>query len=117
MHSCIIACYIDQIAREVARCTIYHSNFPETLAHVRPAKHTRHWPNLPKRLRENWNHSRRALVDADAEQLFEQLRIANAREDHSTSKNYLYVMRMAVYYANGGREDLKLKWNYWKNPA
>ncbi len=55
------------------------------------------------------------LVGADADELYEQLRTANARVDHPTSKNYLYVIRMAVYYANGGRDAAKLKWNYWKD--
>ncbi len=45
------------------------------------------------------------LIGADADELFEKLRTANAREDHPTSKNYLYVIRMAVYYANGGRDE------------
>ncbi|MCC6510639.1 MAG: hypothetical protein IT423_16165 [Pirellulaceae bacterium] len=57
------------------------------------------------------------LVGADAESLFEQLQTANSREDHPTSNNYLYVIRMAVYYANGGRDAAKLKWNYWKSPG
>ncbi|MCU0709757.1 MAG: helix-hairpin-helix domain-containing protein [Pirellula sp.] len=35
--------------------------------------------------------------------------------DHRTSKNYLYVIRMAVYYANGGRDESKLHWNAWKD--
>ncbi|KAI9029216.1 hypothetical protein DFJ74DRAFT_657516 [Hyaloraphidium curvatum] len=56
------------------------------------------------------------LEGADPEDLFEQLRAANAAEDHATGKNYLYVIRMAVYYANGGRDAEKLKWNYWKDP-
>lgn len=54
------------------------------------------------------------LVDQDPETLFEALRLANEAVDHKTSKNYLYVIRMAVYYANGGRNELKLKWNAWK---
>lgn len=28
----------------------------------------------------------------------------NLQKQHATSKNYLYVLRMAVYYANGGRD-------------
>ncbi len=56
------------------------------------------------------------LINADAEQLFAALQAANALEAHATSKNYRYVIRMAVYYANGGREPDKLKWSYWKKP-
>ena len=55
------------------------------------------------------------LVNQDAEQLFHALRRANEAVDHQTSKNYLYVLRMAVYYANGGRDPLKLKWKAWKD--
>jgi len=55
------------------------------------------------------------LVDHNPEQLYESLRLANEEVDHKTSKNYLYVLRMAVYYANGGRDELKLKWNAWKD--
>ncbi|NJL55019.1 hypothetical protein HC928_07390 [bacterium] len=55
------------------------------------------------------------LVDRDPDELFDELRRANEAIDHKTSKNYLYVIRMAVYYANGGRDDLKLKWNAWKD--
>jgi Pathogenicity locus len=55
------------------------------------------------------------LVGANPEELFSQLKIANALEDHPTSKNYLYVIRMCVYYANGGREADKLKWSAWKD--
>lgn len=55
------------------------------------------------------------LVNQDPEQLYHALRLANDAVDHKTSKNYLYVLRMAVYYANGGRDALKLKWNAWKD--
>lgn len=55
------------------------------------------------------------LVGRDPEQLFEQLQRANAAVDHKTSKNYLYVLRMAIYYAEGGREVSRLKWNAWKD--
>ena len=46
-----------------------------------------------------------------AETLFEKLIAANAAVGHPTSKNYLYVIRMAVYYADGGRDPEKLRWN------
>ncbi|MEM7624760.1 MAG: helix-hairpin-helix domain-containing protein [Planctomycetota bacterium] len=51
----------------------------------------------------------------DPEALFAELVAANDREIHPTSKNYLYVIRMAVYYANGGRDPDKLKWSAWKD--
>lgn len=57
------------------------------------------------------------LIDQDPDELFESLRAANVAVDHKTSKNYLYVLRMAVYYANGGRDESKLKWHAWKDSA
>jgi hypothetical protein len=50
-----------------------------------------------------------------AEEVFESLSKANLKEDHKTSKNYLYVIRMLIYYAHGGADQDKLKWNYWKD--
>ena len=55
------------------------------------------------------------LRHQDPQVLFEALVEANAHEAHATSKNYLYIFRMAVYYANGGREPGKLRWNAWKS--
>lgn len=49
------------------------------------------------------------------ERLFRKLADTNAQEGHPTSKNYLYVIRMAVYYADGGRDPEKLRWNAWKD--
>ena len=49
------------------------------------------------------------------ERLYAQLMDANDREMHPTSKNYLYVIRMAVYYADGGRDPGKLRWHAWKD--
>jgi nucleotidyltransferase/DNA polymerase involved in DNA repair len=60
-------------------------------------------------------HSINDLRDRDATTLFQDLQQANNLEDHKTSKNYLYVIRMAVYYANGGRDASKLMWNAWKD--
>jgi hypothetical protein len=51
----------------------------------------------------------------DADIVFESLVKANLEENHKTSKSYLYVIRMIIYYAQGGREANKLKWNAWKN--
>jgi hypothetical protein len=50
-----------------------------------------------------------------AEEVFEDLYQANLLENHKTSKNYLYVIRMLVYYSGGGRDLEKIKWSYWKN--
>lgn len=55
------------------------------------------------------------LIDQDADDLFQRLCRANDQEGHATSKNYLYVLRMAVYYAHGGRDISKLKWHAWKD--
>lgn len=57
------------------------------------------------------------LVGVDADALFAQLKMANDAQEHSTSKNYLYVIRMCIYYANGGRDGGKLKWNAWTDKA
>ncbi len=48
-------------------------------------------------------------------QIFEKLSKKNLELNHKTSKNYLYSIRMIIYYANGGRENGKLKWNVWKD--
>ncbi len=53
------------------------------------------------------------LQGKDAEGLFLELKLANDAEDHKTSKICLYVIRMCIYYANGGRDPEKLKWNAW----
>ncbi|MEM8945594.1 MAG: helix-hairpin-helix domain-containing protein [Planctomycetota bacterium] len=55
------------------------------------------------------------LNDQDPEQLYQALCQANEAVEHKTNKNYLYVLRMAVYYASGGRNETKLKWNAWKD--
>lgn len=55
------------------------------------------------------------LAGHDPDELFQALVEENLKESHKTSKNYLYVLRMAVYYANGGRDQEKLKWSYWKD--
>lgn len=55
------------------------------------------------------------LVGRDPAELYDALRDANDAVGHKTSKNYLYVLRMAVYYAEGGRDESKLKWHAWKD--
>jgi Pathogenicity locus len=54
------------------------------------------------------------LANAVPEETYARLVFINESENHKTSKNYLYVIRMVIYYANGGREPEKLKWSYWK---
>ena len=55
------------------------------------------------------------LRGRSAEAVFRRLERANAAEEHPTSKNDLYVIRMCVYDANGGRDPEKLRWNAWKD--
>lgn len=55
------------------------------------------------------------LRRGNPDRLFARLRAANEAQNHATSKNYLYVIRMAVYYAKGGRDPEKLRWNAWKD--
>ncbi len=55
------------------------------------------------------------LGGSDPEALYARLGLTNESEGHSTSKNYLYVIRMAVYYANGGRDVAKLRWSEWSD--
>lgn len=57
----------------------------------------------------------RQLRHADPQALFQKLVRANEAERHATAKNYLYVIRMTVYYANGGRDPSKLVWHAWKD--
>jgi hypothetical protein len=49
------------------------------------------------------------------ERLFKKLEEVNNKLGHKTSKNYLYVIRLAVYFANGGTEASKLIWSAWKD--
>ncbi len=57
----------------------------------------------------------RQLMGKNPTKLFTKLVKVNEAVGHATSKNYLYVLRMAVYYADGGREPSKLKWAAWKD--
>jgi hypothetical protein len=53
--------------------------------------------------------------DKVPEKVFAKLETENCKVDHKTSKNYLYVIRMICYVANGGTEQSKVKWNIWKD--
>jgi uncharacterized protein YdeI (YjbR/CyaY-like superfamily) len=55
------------------------------------------------------------LIGMSPELLFKKLKHTNDAERHNTSKNYLYVLRMAIYYANGGRDETLLKWSAWSD--
>jgi adenine-specific DNA glycosylase len=55
------------------------------------------------------------LVGANPEEVFARLSFINTADHHKTSKNYLYVIRMVIYYANGGRGAEKLKWSAWRD--
>jgi Pathogenicity locus len=57
------------------------------------------------------------LRNAVPEELFARLTFINTGDHHKTSKNYLYVIRMVVYYAGGGRDPSKLKWSAWTDKA
>jgi Pathogenicity locus len=49
------------------------------------------------------------------EVVFEKLVVANLKEQHKTSKLYLYVIRMLVYIADGGEDWKLMSWNKWKD--
>lgn len=57
------------------------------------------------------------LAGAKAEEVFARLSFINTADHHKTSKNHLYVIRMMIYFANGGRDAEKLKWSAWKDVA
>jgi Pathogenicity locus len=60
-------------------------------------------------------HSIEELQNCKAEDVFARLTFINTADHHKTSKNYLYVIRMVIYYAEGGRDPEKLKWSAWKD--
>lgn len=60
-------------------------------------------------------HCVEQLERKNAKDLFMELQMVNTAEDHKTSKNYLYVIRMCIYFAEGGRDLDKLKWSAWKD--
>ena len=52
--------------------------------------------------------------EKSVESIFTLLAAANLLKNHKTSKNYLYLIRMIIYVANGGDDEIKIRWNYWK---
>ncbi len=60
-------------------------------------------------------HGVEDFQNKQADLVFEALAIANQQAMHKTSKNYLYVIRMVIYFAGGGRDVGKLKWSSWKD--
>lgn len=57
------------------------------------------------------------FANTKADAVFAALAAANNQENHRTGKNYLCVIRMVIYYAEGGRDPDKLKWSFWKDPC
>lgn len=55
------------------------------------------------------------LRNKKPEMLFKKLVVANQTVGHKTSENYLYVLRLAVYVANGGSDKTKLTWSARKD--
>jgi hypothetical protein len=53
------------------------------------------------------------LAGRDPEELYEEWCVEAVRPS-DTDRCVLYVLRGAVYYANGGRDPEKLKWWNWK---
>ena len=51
------------------------------------------------------------LQDRDPEKLYQ---LSNEQAGATQDRCLLYVFRCAVYYANGGRDQEKLKWWNWK---
>lgn len=85
-----------------------------TLAHAeRSAGDSGDWPHVCEGFCTHRRDRVEQLRGKSAERLFDKLTNANADVGHPTSKNYLYVIRMAVYYADGGRDGDKLRWNAW----
>lgn len=54
------------------------------------------------------------FVGRDPEELYEAW-CAVAQDSYDVDRCVLYVLREAVYYAEGGREPEKLKWWNWKD--
>lgn len=50
----------------------------------------------------------------DAQELYEKWCLA-AQNPYDVDRCVLYVLREAVYYADGGRDQEKLKWYNWKD--
>ncbi|QPH53410.1 helix-hairpin-helix domain-containing protein [Pontivivens ytuae] len=57
------------------------------------------------------------LAGRDPGVLFGMLLNANLEEERETHRNYLYMLRMCVYYADGGRDPELLKWSAWSDRA
>lgn len=55
------------------------------------------------------------LKQKDPELLFNNLKKKNKLIKQSTSPILLYVLRMSVYFANGGRDSDKLAWSAWRD--
>ena len=84
------------------------------LAHDKTHHHSRHRQILRKDFARIDLHSVKDLAGANAEEIFERLSFIKTADHHKTSKNYLYVIRMVIYYAKGARDVEKPKWSAWK---
>jgi hypothetical protein len=54
----------------------------------------------------------RDLKDKNPQELYEK---SNKRAGTDQDRRLLYVFRCAVYFAEGGRDPVKLKWWNWKD--
>jgi hypothetical protein len=55
------------------------------------------------------------LKGKSPEKVFEKLKTENRKVGHETTKLYLYVIRMVVYVADGGKDSSLLHWSKWKD--
>jgi hypothetical protein len=54
------------------------------------------------------------FVGKNPEELYEAW-CATSQDPNDTCRCVLYVLRGAIYYAEGGRDPEKLKWHNWKD--
>ena len=54
------------------------------------------------------------LKGKKADKIYQQIQTATSKPTERC-RCVLYVVRKAVYYAEGGRDPEKLKWNYWSD--
>ena len=55
------------------------------------------------------------LKNQDPDRLYNVLLSTNQYKKQQTNPYLLYVFRMAVYFANGGRAQDKLVWSAWRD--
>jgi hypothetical protein len=69
-------------------------------------------PNIETHLKRLGYHAIRDLAGQSAEEMYAR---DCAMEGVALDRCLLYVYRLAVYFAEGGREPEKLKWWSWKD--